>query len=261
MTDPFVNIAPEQIKAIRNHLFNLHKSLSAQQQALIAETCGFSMLPPSRILDAYSSAEQAAKRTPDAAIVEFGVYRGGALAAMAAAAGCIDEFRSLGTIIGFDTFAGHISPPLPDEIDLHGNPQLQIYEAKRKLGESWGACDQATVAGNIEAIIRRLNLVTHGSRKIRLPILISGDATETAKNLPTYCKSISLLRLDMDWEEPTDAALNASEPLLTKNAVVIVDDYGHHSGVKKVVDKFIRRNQRRIDVSMTDYSCVRLVFL
>jgi len=70
------------LKAIRNEPFNLTKSLSRHDQVFLENLAGFSMLPPSPLLDAFRYAEQAAKRHPNAAIVEFGVYRGGALAAM-----------------------------------------------------------------------------------------------------------------------------------------------------------------------------------
>ena len=138
--------APEQLKAIRNELLNLKKSLSSQDQKLLDELAGFSMLPPSRLLDAYRSAEQAAKRRPNAAIVEFGVYRGGALAAMAYGASLTDCFS--GQIIGFDTFEGHTAAPLPHEVDLHGNLQRPIFDQKQSNGEAWADCDLDTVLNN-----------------------------------------------------------------------------------------------------------------
>ena len=90
------------------------------------------MLPPSRLLDAYRSAKQVAKRHPNSAIVEFGVYRGGALAGMAYGASSTESFS--GKIIGFDTFEGHTSAPLPNEIDLHGNLQRPIFDKKKVDG-------------------------------------------------------------------------------------------------------------------------------
>ena len=135
MTQPmsqfsFESFAPEQLKAIRNDLFNLKKSLSNQDQKILEELAGFTMLPPSRLLDAYRSAEQAAKRHPNAAIVEFGVYRGGALAAMSYGASLTGCFN--GPVIGFDTFEGHTAAPLPHEVDLHGNLQRLIFDKKKR---------------------------------------------------------------------------------------------------------------------------------
>jgi len=65
----------------------------------------------------------------------------------------------------------------------------------------------------------------------------------------------------MDWYEPTKAALSAALPLLRPNATLIVDDYGHHSGVKDAIDEFLSELTIPFDSSMTDYSCRRILFL
>jgi hypothetical protein len=167
--------AAEQLKAIRNDLFNLTKSLSSQDQKLLEELAGFSMLPPSRLLDAYRSAEQAAKRHPSAAIVEFGVYRGGALAAMAYGASLTDCFS--GPVIGFDTFESHTAAPLPHEIDLHGNLQRPIFDQKQSKGEAWADCD-------LDSVLRNFSSIASGIQaSLPSPNLIKGDACDTAAQL------------------------------------------------------------------------------
>lgn len=246
--------APDQLKAIRNELFSLKKSLSTQDRRLIEELAGLSMLPPSRLLDAYRSAEQAARRHPNSAIVEFGVYKGGALAAMAYGTSLTGSFR--GSVIGFDTFEGHTSAPLPHEIDIHGNFQRPIFDKKREEGEAWAECD-------IYAVLENYKLIGSGL-EVRLPNpqLIKGDACNTALELTELCPNgISLLRLDMDWYEPTKTALEAALPILMANAIIIVDDYGHHSGVKECVDEWIANTDAEYDITMTDYSCMRIVLL
>jgi hypothetical protein len=50
--------------------------------------------------------------------------------------------------------------------------------------------------------------------------------------------SIALLRLDTDWYESTAHELNYLYPLLTKNGVLIIDDYGHWEGARKAVDEY-----------------------
>jgi O-methyltransferase len=246
--------AAEQLKAIRNDLFNLTKSLSSQDQKLLEELAGFSMLPPSRLLDAYRSAEQAAKRHPSASIVEFGVYRGGALAAMAYGASLTGCFS--GPVIGFDTFEGHTAAPLPHEVDLHGNLQKPIFDQKQSKGEAWADCD-------LDSVLRNFSSIASGIQaSLTSPDLIKGDACDTAAQLTGLCPNgISLLRLDMDWYEPTQAALTAALPLLRSNAILIVDDYGHHSGVKDAIDQFLSDLKIPFDSSMTDYSCRRILFL
>ena len=171
--------APEQLKAIRNELFNLKKSISRQDQLLLDVLAGFSMLPPSRLLDAFRSAQQVAKRQPDAAIVEFGVYRGGALAAMAYGASLTGCFA--GSVIGFDTFEGHTGAPLPHEIDLHGNLQPPIFDQKQSNGETWADCDLDTVLTNFDSIAKSLQSF------LPSPQLIKGDACDTASLIADLC--------------------------------------------------------------------------
>jgi O-methyltransferase len=248
------NMAPEQLKAVRNELFFLSKTLTVAENKLIDSLAGLSMLPPCRLIDAYRSACQAASRSIDGAVVEFGVYRGGALAAMAAGAVINKGFQGL--ILGFDTFEGHTTAPHPREVDLHGNFQKPIFDQKHLQGEQWAACDLGSVLKNYNHISQELDVV------LPPPKLVKGDACETSKQLPSLCPNgISILRLDMDWYEPTNAALVSASPLLSKNALLIFDDYGHHSGVKEAVDLFLARLDKPFDKTMTDYSCLRVVLL
>ena len=90
---------------------------------------------------------------------------------------------------------------------------------------------------------------------------LKGDACETAASISNFGEEVSLLRLDMDWHAPTVAALEAVGPRLSKHAIIIVDDYGHHSGVKQAIDEFLSQTKRRYDYTMTDYSCLRIRFL
>jgi UDP-N-acetylmuramate-alanine ligase len=42
----------------------------------------------------------------------------------------------------------------------------------------------------------------------------------------------------MDWYQPTKTVLNKFYDNIQKGGIIIIDDYGHHSGAKKVTDKF-----------------------
>ena len=55
-------------------------------------------------------------------------------------------------------------------------------------------------------------------------------------------QEISLLRLDTDWYESTKHEMNNLFPLLVKNGVLIIDDYGHWAGCKKAIDEYIEEN-------------------
>jgi hypothetical protein len=213
-TEP-LGLAEDQLKAIRNNIFKLVNTLSKAEYALLSATAGLTMLPPCRLLDAYNAARQAAVRAPGSALVEFGVYRGGGLAAIAYGASFQEDFS--GSIIGFDTFSGHTVPPLSNEFDVHGTNQLGVFEAKTQLGGQWAACDIAAMRGNYHSVEAFLDV------KFSEPKLVVGDARETAAQLRGLAPNgISLLRLDMDWLEPTRAALLAAEPLLLQFSVIIL---------------------------------------
>ena len=63
----------------------------------------------------------------------------------------------------------------------------------------------------------------------------SCETLKTAKNIPA---EISVLRLDTDWYESTKAELEILYPRLSDKGVLIIDDYGHWEGAKKVADEY-----------------------
>ena len=81
MTAIYSGVSSDSLKAIRNHLSNFEKSLSEADKRIIQLVSPYTMCPPSRILDTIYSARQAGSSDPGAAIIEFGVYKGGMLGA------------------------------------------------------------------------------------------------------------------------------------------------------------------------------------
>ena len=69
-------------------------------------------------------------------------------------------------------------------------------------------------------------------------------------------KHLSLLRLDTDWYQSTKKELEILFPILDKNGVLIVDDYGHWKGSKKAVDEYFENNINQFDT--IDYTGIRL---
>jgi hypothetical protein len=134
--------------------------------------------------------------------------------------------------------------------------QRSIFDQRQSKGKAWADCDLDSILRNFSSIASAIQA------SLPCPDLIKGDACDTAAQLIGLCPNgISLLRLYMDWYEPTKDALTAALQLLRSNAIMIVDDYGHHSGVKYIIDGFLSNLLIPFDSSMTDYSCRRILFL
>ena len=82
--------------------------------------------------------------------------------------------------------------------------------------------------------------------------MIQGDTKKTLnikKNLP---KKISFLRLDTDFYESTLNELKTLYPKISKNGILMIDDYGHHLGCRKAVDEYFRN--KKIWLHRVDYT-------
>ncbi len=87
-------------------------------------------------------------------------------------------------------------------------------------------------------------------------IFVKGPVEDTIpKNIPF---KVSLLRLDTDWYSSTLHELNHMYPLLSKNGILIIDDYGHWQGARKAVDEYFSDFQFKPIFNRVDYTC-RLV--
>jgi len=69
-------------------------------------------------------------------------------------------------------------------------------------------------------------------------ITIKGKVEETLLNKDNLPSKISLLRLDTDWYSSTKIELEILYPLLEKNGILIIDDYGYWQGARKAVDEY-----------------------
>jgi len=152
----------------------------------------------------------------------------------------LKEFNGRNKIVGFDTFEGH---PMPDatEFDIWGNNMREKFLEITTLGDKWASADFETVKNNLNSIYTNVEL-------------IKGIVNERADM--SSIKMISILRLDMDWYDPTKIALNKLFDKIQKGGVLIIDDYGHHSGARKATDEFIAERKLKVNLRHINYSCV-----
>ena len=82
-------------------------------------------------------------------------------------------------------------------------------------------------------------------------IMIKGKVEDTIPSqVPT--DKIALLRLDTDWYESTKHELEHLYPMLVKNGLLIIDDYGHWQGCRKAVDEYMTKHDLPILLSRID---------
>ena len=76
--------------------------------------------------------------------------------------------------------------------------------------------------------------------------MIKGDIL---KSLPKFLKNkkklkISFLHLDLDVYEPTKFVLNQLFKMVSKNGVILIDDYGQVAGATRATNEFLKKNKR-----------------
>jgi len=164
-------------------------------------------------------------------LVECGVWKGGNLIVFQR---YVEKFNLNKKIFAYDTFEGMSQP---DEIDKtfegeSASMQLDKLEKKnvdRKKNILIADCSLEEVKNNFEKHTNKNNL-----------ICIKGKVEDTLLKNENLPKKISILRLDTDWYSSTKKELEILYPLLEKNGILLIDDYGYWQGAKKAVDEFFK---------------------
>jgi O-methyltransferase len=170
-------------------------------------------------------------------LVECGVWRGGSMMTMAQTLLNLgDSKRHLHL---YDTFSGMSAPVKEDgDFAIRKFDQLQTGEDK----SDW------CFAG-LDEVKSNLAQVAYPEDNLHF---IQGKIEDTVPNhLP---EKIALLRLDMDWYEPTLHAMRHMFPRLQSKGVLIVDDYGHWEGCRRAVDETLQEMGMHLLLSRTDYT-------
>ena len=193
------------------------------------------MLSTEALYDLWWSVKYICKNELNGDIIEFGVWRGGALELIAYA---LNEYQGSNRIIGFDTFEGHPEPG-KDEVDIWGNNMQKKFK-EEKVGK-WAYANYEYVLSNLNNVYKNVQLYKG---------LVDESIDENKVS------NIAILRLDMDWYKPTKIVLQKFYNKILKGGLLIIDDYGHHSGARQAVDEFIRENNLNLNFRHVNYSCI-----
>ena len=161
------------------------------------------------------------------ALVECGVWRGGATGMMALAhlhAGG-GATRALHL---FDSFAG-----LPEPVAALDGAGAVAYAGQRAEGrlQPIGQC-VGSLAENEDLLLRRIG---YPATQVHFH---AGWFEETVPRDAAAVGPVALLRLDGDWYASTRTCLAHLYAQVVPGGVVVIDDYGHWPGCRRAVDEF-----------------------
>ena len=201
----------------------------------------YTMTSPERVYSLINAARYVIKNEIDGAFVECGVWKGGSSMALALAILRLGAERR--DLYLYDTFSG-MSAPGDVDISFRGEAAHQEF-FKTKISDNLSNW----CLSPIEEVKR--NLFSTGYDKEKIHFVQWKVEKTIPKSIP---QNIAILRLDTDWYESTKHELTHLFPLLNKNGVLIIDDYGHWEGARKAVDEYISGNNIQILFNRIDYT-------
>ncbi len=168
-------------------------------------------------------------------IVECGVFKGTGQIFWLKLLRIYDEY-SMKKVIGFDTFNY-----FPKSILKYEKKEANKFIKETKY--------KGVSVTDINNKIKKISLEKRSE-------LVKGDIIKTSAKYVKKNKGfrISLLNLDLDTYEGTKAALENFYPVLSKNGIIILDEYGKRGwGETDAVDEFFSR-KKNIKIQSIKYS-------
>ena len=197
----------------------------------------YTMTTPPRIYALTRAVEYITARQVPGAIVECGVWRGGSMMAVALTLlrlGVTDRELHL-----FDTFAG-MTAPTDEDVRRSGEHAADLLLRDAPDSDIWAVA-------SLEDVRNAVLGLGYPSERIHF---VQGRVEET---LPANAPGkIALLRLDTDWYASTKHELEHLYPLLERDGVLILDDYGYWQGARRAVDEYIAENDVRLLLNRID---------
>lgn len=188
----------------------------------------YTMTSWERLYSLYSAVRYIEKANIPGDFIECGVWRGGSM--MMVALTLLAMGRTDRKLLLFDTFEGLPKPDAALDVDAWGNRAIDGWLPHKKSDQSssWAYASLEEVRANLESTGYPMSQVT----------LVKGMVEDTVPgNAPS---AIAMLRLDTDWYSSTRHELEQLYPRLSKNGILILDDYGHFEGARKATDEYLK---------------------
>jgi hypothetical protein len=215
------------------------RDVSEEDFQIIRSVDGLTMVGPERLEAYIQAARHVAKHGVPGAIVECGVWRGGATVAAIRA---LQHLRVKDRHIHlYDTFEG-MSKPGQYDLKYNGEPAIEKFNRLRTgLNRSdWCRADY-------EEVQRVIYGTGYPAERLHL---IKGLVEET---IPRHAPDqIAVLRLDTDWYESTRHEMVHLFPRLSRGGILLLDDYGHWQGARRAVDEYLQEHKIPILLARVD---------
>ena len=224
-------------KLIKKKTFKKEKAITQEDYEIIKLGMQYSMASWERLYANLNSIKYLVNAQIKGCVVECGVWRGGSMLTMLKTLKNCSELKR--DIYLYDTYTGMSKPSKEDGNFAHKKfKELQTGEEN----SNWCYAD-------LNDVKTTMNLCGYPKEKIHF---VKGKIEDTLPN--TIPDKIALLRLDMDWHDPTLHALTYLYPKVEPGGVIILDDYGHWEGCKLAVDRFLEENNINILLNRIDYT-------
>ena len=186
----------------------------------------FTMTSLPRMYALYQAVQNVVARSVRGSFVECGVWRGGS--AMLAALSFMRFGEADRELFLYDTYAGMTLPSAID-VDPWMAPAITTWR-KLQRGDKNEWC-----YAPLDEVTKNMRAIGYPMEKVHF---VQGRVEETIPGLVP--DRIAVLRLDTDWYESTVHELRHLYPLVSKDGVLIVDDYGYWQGARQAVDEYFK---------------------
>ena len=204
-------------------------------EQILQKISPYTMVNPNKLKVIYN---YIMKNKLDGDIVECGVWKGGSCMLMAYTLMNNNIYSK--NIWLYDTFEG-LPQPSSDKDDIKAkNYWNDINSRKIDKGSRGGTIINNEVKWNYAPLDNVRNNMNSTNYPIKYIKYVKGKVEDTLNINTNIPKKISILRLDTDWYSSTKKELEILYPLLEKNGILLIDDYGYWQGAKKAVDEFFK---------------------
>jgi len=208
----------------------------------VSQVIGATQLSYERLVTLYQQVVYLERNQLPGALVECGVWRGGAAAMMALANLAEGSERRILPL--FDSFQGMPEPDL-----AHDGEEALRWAGQRGDGSLVSTGVNVASPEEVKSLI--IDRIGYPASSVAIH---PGWFQDTLPVARPQIGPIALLRVDADWYESTLVVLDHLFDLVIPRGVVVLDDYGAFEGSRRATDEFLARHAPHAYLHHIDYT-------